>query len=292
MKQSIPSLDLPKSKMLKLRNMGYTNVNELNSTLLNSLEIELKKPPVTKTSLELLEEEILNGCILTFNTDLDQILKDEIMPRKIVELAGVPGSGKTQISFQLCITVQLPKALGGLEGEAIYISTNNNMAPHRIEEMSEKFIKQVKDVVPGLKLSADYILKHIYVIFCNNFTELKACIKYFANFLLDKKVKLIVIDSIATPLRELNQEDRTNSLQSLLSDLQSLSNLFNFAIIITNDFTTRIKGGQSYYTPSFGDSLFHRVNTRICLSKENSVHYAELVKSIMKPPTKVSFSVF
>ena len=39
-----------------------------------------------------------------------------VLSRGITEIAGESASGKTQVCLQLCLTVQLPISLGGLDG--------------------------------------------------------------------------------------------------------------------------------------------------------------------------------
>ena len=56
-------------------------------------------------------QRLTTGCRI-----LDGFLRGGILKQGITELTGVSSSGKTQLCLQLCLTVQLPKALGGLEG--------------------------------------------------------------------------------------------------------------------------------------------------------------------------------
>ena len=49
-----------------------------------------------------------------------------ILSQTLTEISGESASGKTQLCMQLCLTVQLPKKLGGLEGgEASFPYANN-----------------------------------------------------------------------------------------------------------------------------------------------------------------------
>lgn len=97
MEQNVTSLNLPLRKINKLQNLGKHYRSDLTETLLNSLSIDLPKVPQTTTALDSLEVELLHGAILSFNSELDKVLRDEITPGRITELAGFPGSGKTQI---------------------------------------------------------------------------------------------------------------------------------------------------------------------------------------------------
>ena len=47
---------------------------------------------------------------------LDGLLRGGLVVPGLNEIAGVSAAGKTQLCLQLCLTVQLPRELGGLEG--------------------------------------------------------------------------------------------------------------------------------------------------------------------------------
>lgn len=121
-------------------------------------------------------------------------------------------------------------------------------------------------------------------------------------------MRLVIIDSISHPIRTANSTERVTVTYKLLNSFQKLSRTFNFAvsrqingvqlpylilfqIVITNDFTTRVKNNEAYYTPSLGDGFFDRINSRICLAKQGRVHTAELVKSVVKNELKVHFCI-
>ena len=52
-------------------------------------------------------------------------------------VGGLSQTGKTQICFQLCMNVQIPKELGGVDGEALYIDTHGDFAVERLTEMAK-----------------------------------------------------------------------------------------------------------------------------------------------------------
>jgi DNA-repair protein XRCC3 len=49
-----------------------------------------------------------------------------ILQGEIFEISGESGSGKTQLCLQCSLTVQLKEEMGGMEGDAIYIVTEND----------------------------------------------------------------------------------------------------------------------------------------------------------------------
>ena len=56
---------------------------------------------------------------------------------EVIEVCGLASTGKTQICFQLCLNVQVPKAFGGVEGEALYVDTHGDFSYDRMQEMAK-----------------------------------------------------------------------------------------------------------------------------------------------------------
>src|SRR5512137_1320656 len=75
------------------------------------------------------------GKIATSSKSLDELLGGGMETQSIVELYGEFGSGKTQVAHQLAVNVQLPQEMGGLDGSAIIIDTENTFRPERIAQM-------------------------------------------------------------------------------------------------------------------------------------------------------------
>ena len=66
---------------------------------------------------------------------VDTLLGGGIETQSITEFYGEFGSGKSQITHQLCVNVQLPEDNGGLHGRAIFIDTEDTFRPDRIDDM-------------------------------------------------------------------------------------------------------------------------------------------------------------
>ncbi|KAG8451753.1 hypothetical protein GDO86_003808 [Hymenochirus boettgeri] len=189
------------------------------------------------TALDLLAQEQSQGFIITFCSALDEILGGGVPIAKITEICGAPGLGKTQLCMQLAVDVQIPECFGGVEGEAVYIDTENSFLVQRLVDLANacvvhcKLITQTHNNEDQLKamqtFTLDDILSRIYYYSCHNYIELLAQIILLPDFLKDHtKVKLIVIDSIALPFRQ-NFEDlslRTQLLNGLGQKLISLAN--------------------------------------------------------------------
>lgn len=77
--------------------------------------------------------------ITTGATALDKILGGGIETASITELFGEFRTGKTQLAHTLCVTSQLSFAMGGGQGKVIYLDTEGNFRPERIESIAERF---------------------------------------------------------------------------------------------------------------------------------------------------------
>ena len=104
------------------------------------------------TAAALLQKELKRPKISTSSQHLDEILGGGVSTGDITEFSGAFATGKTQISFQLCLNVQRSVEHGGLEGKALFIDTENTFAPTRVAEMSYSFTDD-----PGS------FLQHIFV---------------------------------------------------------------------------------------------------------------------------------
>lgn len=67
--------------------------------------------------------------------------------KSITEVYGKFGSGKSQVTHQMCVNVQLPKEVGGVEGRAIFIDSEKSFRPERIAQMVRGLDKDVLQAV-------------------------------------------------------------------------------------------------------------------------------------------------
>ena len=77
-------------------------------------------------------QKIPTSCLL-----LDKELNGGLSIGNLVEIYGVAGTGKTQFAMQMCVNVQKPKRLQGLEAEALFIDGESSFRPSRLLEMAE-----------------------------------------------------------------------------------------------------------------------------------------------------------
>ena len=90
-----------------------------------------------ETGDQVLERRRHIGKLTTGSKNFNDLLGGGMETQSIVELYGEFGSGKTQVAHQLAVNVQLPLEMGGLNGSAIIIDTENTFRPERIAQMVE-----------------------------------------------------------------------------------------------------------------------------------------------------------
>ncbi|MFW6437264.1 MAG: DNA repair and recombination protein RadA, partial [Halococcoides sp.] len=67
--------------------------------------------------------------------EVDDLLGGGVETQSITEVYGEFGAGKSQVTHQLAVNVQLPAEHGGLEGSAIFVDSEDTFRPERIDDM-------------------------------------------------------------------------------------------------------------------------------------------------------------
>eukprot|EP00943_MAST-04B_sp_MAST-4B-sp1_P008883 g8883.t1 len=168
--RAIATLTYKPSIVKQLNRNGYRTTNDilsstpvqisedLNITLHESLEIirtaeEKEKGNVLKpedfashSALNMLKKKQKN--IVTFCKDIDDGLfgGGGVPVGEMTEFCGVPGVGKTQMSMQLAVNVQIPPFYGGLGGGCVYIDTEGSLMVERLEEMGNAMLERLKQL--------------------------------------------------------------------------------------------------------------------------------------------------
>ena len=183
---------------------------------------------------------------------LDAVLRGGFPCGSLSEVVGEASCGKTQICLQLLLAAQLPARLGGLEGSAIYISTEGQLPKQRLQQIAmerpsfrEHF--QVEDPCA-----------HLFLKQAHNPDELGFLIRQLPQLVEQqlsaapdgsspRPVRLVVIDSLAAPYRGAEREvalDSNRRTLELLAHGARLKQLaarggrdHGLAVVITNQVT-------------------------------------------------------
>ncbi|KAK4521933.1 uncharacterized protein ATC70_004471 [Mucor velutinosus] len=270
------------SLLQKLEESGYETLDEVKRECISSLtkELELNKEEIKavgklgakdKTKTIKIDESLTMEIESSFTTavkNFDRLFVYGISPKKITEICGESGTGKTQLCLQMAVTIQLPKNQGGSEGECVYIDTEGSFNALRVQKMAERF---------GLEDP----LKKIHVFRVLSHTEFVAIIMQLMEILTNRtKVKLVIIDSIAYHLRvnALPFRARIDFLNFAGPHLIKIAQNLTVSIVVTNHVTTG--GVNDQWTPSLGNEWGNWCANRLFLYRKREFRYGYLYKSV------------
>ncbi len=240
-----------------------------------------------ETAAKVLEKRKQITKITTGSKNLDELLGGGIETQAITEFHGAFGSGKSQVGFQLLVSVQLPKERGGLEGGGLIIDTENTFRPERIKQIAE-----------ALELDPEKVLENIYVARAYNSDHQIVLAEKAAEMIKEKNIKLIVVDSLTSQFRsdfsgrgEL--ATRQQKLNRHLHTLQRLADVYNIAVYVTNQVMAKpdmLFGDPT--VPIGGHIVGHQATFRVYLRKsKGNTRIARLIDSPYLPEGEAVFVV-
>src|SRR6187200_1699353 len=222
----------------------------------------------------------------TGSSTLDELLLGGIETQAVTEFYGEFGSGKSQICHTLCAIARQPIESGGLDSSTIYIDTEGTFRPERVQE-----IARARGFDPV------QVLKNVAVCKVYNSSHLELIVKNLGKYVDDFKAKLVIIDSIISLHRAEfagrgTLADRQQRLNSMLHKIIRLAEIYNIAIVITNQV-------QSSPDTFFGDPtkaaggnvLGHASTYRIYLRKSGENRTAKMIDSPYHPYSDTKFTV-
>ncbi|MFC4826387.1 DNA repair and recombination protein RadA [Halorussus aquaticus] len=223
--------------------------------------------------------------------EVDELLGGGVETQSITEVYGEFGAGKSQVTHQLAVNVQLPREHGGLGGSAMFVDSEDTFRPERIDDMvrglpdeaiqaamDEREIEGTPDDDEAMEeLVEDFLDKiHVAKAFNSNHQMLLAeKAEELANETQDDEypVRLLCVDSLTAHFRaeyvgrgEL--AERQQKLNKHLHDLDKVGNLHNTAVVVTNQVASN---PDSFFgdptQPIGGNILGHKSTFRIYLRK-------------------------
>ena len=216
-----------------------------------------------ETAFDVAERRKEIGRITVGSTAFDELIGGGIETQAITEVFGVFGSGKSQISHELAVTVQLPLEQGGLDAECVYIDTENTFRPERIQQISDRFGLDHEEVLQKIHIARAFNSSH-QLLMAEKINEL---IQSGCN------VKLVIVDSLMAHFRAeyVGREAlavRQQKLNQHLHVLQQIANTYNVAIFITNQVQARPDAFFGSPTKATGGHVLGHASTyRIWLKK-------------------------
>ncbi|ORX54898.1 P-loop containing nucleoside triphosphate hydrolase protein [Piromyces finnis] len=230
-----------------------------------------------KSALEIRNENQIEKLSLG-----DKILNKVLgggLPTKsgIIEIVGESAVGKSQLALQLCLMVQLPKHLGGLKGDALYLTTETFYS-NRLETLKYYFMLKY-----GKYFEYDPC-QHIFVETLIDLEMQQHYLYYYLPNILEKlpNIRLIIIDSIAFNFRGENNilsfQERAKILTEIAVRLKEISDKKNLIVICINQVSDYINDNNNKLSnekvPTLGLTWSNCINMRIELSR-NSINYTD-----------------
>jgi DNA repair protein RadA len=222
----------------------------------------------------------------TGSSMLDDLFLGGIETQAVTELYGEFGSGKSQICHTMCITAGQPVESGGLNSGVIYIDTEGTFRPERLEQISSS-----RNIDPVRALQNVAVCK-VY-----NSAHLELIVKNLGKYIDDYKAKLVVVDSIISLHRaEFSGRgtlaDRQQRLNSIMHKLLRISEIYNVAIIVTNQVQS---APDTFFgdptKPTGGNVIGHASTYRVYLRKSGENRIAKMIDSPYHPYSEVRFTI-
>lgn len=241
-----------------------------------------------ETAFDVMERRRDVGRITTGSNAVDELIGGGIETQAITEVFGEFGSGKSQIAHQLAVTVQLPEEKGGLEGECVFIDTENTFRPERIDQIGAAFELDQEEVLQKIHIARAFNSSH-QILMADKINEL---IQSGTN------IKLVIVDSLTAHFRAeyVGRESlavRQQKLNQHLHTLQNIANTYNVAVFVTNQVQARPDAFFGSPTKAIGGHVLgHAATYRIWLKKGLAgKRIARLVDSPHLPEGEAVFKI-
>jgi DNA repair protein RadA len=292
----------------KLREAGIFSVMDLAVAAVEDLAVDINASKDSAASFImaaqklLRESDVLEKEFITADTALkkrrsllrcstgssmlDDLFLGGIETQAVTELYGEFGSGKSQICHTMCITAGQPVESGGLNSGVIYIDTEGTFRPERLEQISSS-----RNIDPVRALQNVAVCK-VY-----NSAHLELIVKNLGKYIDDYKAKLVVVDSIISLHRaEFSGRgtlaDRQQRLNSIMHKLLRISEIYNIAIIVTNQVQS---APDTFFgdptKPTGGNVIGHASTYRVYLRKSGENRIAKMIDSPYHPYSEVRFTI-
>lgn len=216
--------------------------------------------------------------------EVNELLGGGIETQSITEVYGEFGSGKSQVTHQMAVNVQLSEEYGGLEGGCIFVDSEDTFRPERIDDMVRGLADEIlADEMERREIEGtpddEEAMEELVAAFLDQIHVAKAFNSNHQILLAEKAkelageheesewpIRIVCVDSLTAHFRaeyvgrgEL--ADRQQKLNKHLHDLMRLGDLFNTAILVTNQVASN---PDSYFgdpTQAIGGNILGHAST-------------------------------
>jgi DNA repair protein RadA len=237
------------------------------------------------TADEFLDKRNRMSRYATGSDSFDNLLNGGFESQAITELAGEFGSGKSQICHTLCVAAT--KLIENDSGNVIFIDSENTFRANRVHQIAEQ---RGLDPLP--------ILEKIFHCKVYSSEHLESVIDDLDKSIEQYNAKIVIIDSIISLHRAEfsgwgTLAERQQRLGKMLNKLRRYADIYNIAVIITNQVVSHPDGssGFDYMKAAGGNIVGHSSTYRIFLRKSGKNRVATIFDSPFQPYQNVKFTI-
>lgn len=209
---------------------------------------------------------------------LNALLGNALRPGgSILEVAGLPGTGKTQLCMQICAASQIPRIPpSGEAPQAVFIDAEGSFVAARYAQICQALLVERRPGAGPRELET--FLRGMHIFRTYDATELFATLKQMGTFLKTHSgVRSIVVDSMAFYFRHEfsdNQPQKARILMDIATMLRRYGAEYQLNIVVTNHMTTRFERAEvetgnetGWLVPALGETWAHQPSTQLRLER-------------------------
>lgn len=238
--------------------------------------------------------------------ELDDALGGGLSVGGVTEVVGAAGAGKTQLCLSACASAAAPISANGSDGGVVYVDAERKFSSTRLAEIARG--KFGSDFASDEAVNA--LVRRVQIVTPTSLTDLAKRLEALEEAIIDHKVRLVIIDSVAHLARaEFGGREKVVQRQSVLgaiaSTLKRHAEKHELAVLAVNQVTTRLGNAVKHaangedgggvveddggggdlestgITAALGTKWAHCVNTRLVLDVADS---GERTMKIVKSP--------
>lgn len=255
------------------------------SKIINAARKELEMG--FETATEVFEQRKKIGKISTGSEKLDELLGGGIETRTLTEMFGGFGSGKSQMAFQLSVSVQKSKEEGGINKGCVFIDTENTFRPERIKQIAENSGMDPEEVLENIFIARAYNSDH-QILLVNEVNKIME----------ENDIGLLILDSLTSHFRadytgRGKLAERQQKLNRHLHELQRISEVNNVAVFLTNQVMSKPNVLFGDPTEAIGGHILHHATSfRLYVRKgKGETRICKLVDSPHQPEGEAPFKI-
>ncbi|XP_006641024.2 DNA repair protein RAD51 homolog 4 isoform X1 [Lepisosteus oculatus] len=232
-----------------------------------------------------LYEELLSSMAIlsTGNESLDVLLDAGLYTGEVTELAGGPGSGKTQVCLGVAVNISCV-----LKRTVLYIDTNGGLSASRLLQMVQSKTSNMEEQVEALNR---ILVCRVFDVFSllETLHSLRSGGLEQAS-VRNGPIRAVLVDSVTAVLSHMLGGRQTEGMSLMIQvagALRLIAKDLNVAVLVTNHVT---RDGNGVLKAGLGQSWSHVPRTRVLLqrvdgpqARHSGLRWATLLKSSRQP---------